>query len=83
MILLSVFLSHIHTSLNRAYYLSGIIVMKKKKKRTNIDLCRCVCLKKKIRDVHIENLSLFFFFYRVYMSKYYLHIDSVEDYTRS
>lgn len=35
---------------------------KKGKKWTNIDLCRCVYLKK-IRDVHIENLSLFFFLF--------------------
>ena len=60
-------------------------MMKKKERErekwTNIDLCRCVGLKKNIRDVQIENLSLSFFFTAsIYMSEYYLPIDSVEDY---
>jgi hypothetical protein len=64
MILLSVFLSHIHTSLNTAYYLSGMMMMVMKEKK-NGQILTCVgvyMLEKKIRDVHIENLSLSFFF---------------------
>jgi len=45
MILLSVVLSHIHTSLNRAYYLSGIMMMKKKRnKNGQILTCVGVCM---------------------------------------
>lgn len=63
MILLSVVLSHIHTSLNRAYYLSGIMMMKKRNKNGQILTCVGVCMqwRKKFEMCSISKTYLFLF----------------------